>query len=1569
MHMQLNNKFVHLCCFTILFSANLLSAVDKDIIAHWNFDEGQGSLLHDISGNGNDGTIYGASWTEGKYGQALSFDGVNDYVNCGNSASVNMHPPLSIEAWVFPYDTASECRMIVSKGDKAFRNYRLDLYNGRVRFIVEGFDPHIIESNAILEPDKWQHIVAVHDGTSSRIYINSLLDISVDVSGGSTVNSPSPLTIGIEPAYRNYPYYWKGLLDEVTIHKRALTANEIRESYNLFKEKSKNKKAPDAESKGNTAQVKIADNNGNGEINSFIKSSSKIPAPVSSHSSVVNNGYLYITGGSNSSDTVYYAKINPDGSLGSFATSPNKIPVSLYAHSSVVCNGYLYITGGWNVSSAQQNTVYYAKINSDGSIGSFTTSPNKIPASLYAHSSVVNNGYLYITGGSSRRGQQNTVYYAKINSDGSIGSFTTSTNNIPTNLTLHSSVVNNGYLYITGGNTGSSNQNTLYYAKINSDGSIESFTTSTNKIPASLYGHVSVVYNGYLYITGGSVATGTLNTVYYAKINSDGSIGNFTTSPNKILVSLLGHSSVVNNGYLYITGGNSGGGHLDTVYYTSFCGGDKLAKSESKYNQPQDAKPEGLVARWNFDEGSGNILNDKSGKGNDGTIYGASWDEGKYGQALNFDGSNDYVDCGSEPDLLPTNSVTYSLWVNPAVMDVNRGIVVSDTKYNGGFNLFTIWNTHTYRIYANINGVLKLYGGPPVNVGQWTYLVATYDGSTIRLYVNGIEYGSGLSAPGTIIGSTKIRIAGTTTGTVSNWKGLIDETVIYNRALTATEIRQLYTSTANSAMTKSEVKPAAPVKQRPTKTVKRTNPDGKRLPFLWVSLPLLIFAMSAAYKWMKIKKSAVPADKKKLSSALLGWFGAGLIFVWIMASFRFIFYGGRFPIIELITHNPLLRLFPLFRHIIVIHTSQGSLSNSISYFIARGIVLLMPFVIIGGILLNALWLIRTSRKAAKRYWMKNAAGIAIFTIIGLLYFPHHGYFNRSLRLLERYYLRTPAAHQELSVKHKTDTTRSKEQNQEIALSNEFITALSKYEKGKYKSALRGFKKMLDKAPDNKKTIIKNNIAAAYIKLGKYATAEQYLKELQQDSYTSVHISLNRAYLYFKMGELERSYEEALPAMTHPGTMRAGDMKEMRNWFQSLSGNDLAVSRSDLAAKLILTLAKNLFVDRKSSRVTYTPENSSTAMYSLHRSEGNNINRLKGINISDAGFAFVDADNDNKNDLVYAAEDGLKIIYGRTLHNRGDFHFDDANSVKIVPEQNDTAKIGALCAGDFNGDGIEDIFFTIVYDDKAQADKLCGIYGGTRITGDWSFNATYPDVYLTSSEKTGLSGSKLQSGDFNGDGIDDIAVTGGGLCVYYGGAIPSAGDILNQSSVNLKFKTEDELGCLADLDGTVQSDYVSVKAGEALYINGKKIKSDSIRRAVKIERITALDLDGDRIDEIALFISGEKIDNIGCVKRGALYILKLNRQKPNSFEEYVYALGGANELKNVFIAPASDACAESLYVLYGTGVFNLQGERDYFVKNKNRLAYAKDYLLVKPSKECPFDDKYPLIFGEYPLKFR
>jgi len=199
-------------------------------------------------------------------------------------------------------------------------------------------------------------------------------------------------------------------------------------------------------------------------------------------------------------------------------------------------------------------------------------------------------------------------------------------------------------------------------------------------------------------------------------------------------------------------------------------------------------------AWWNFDDGT---ASDVSGNGNKGTIHGGAYftDETPnymLGKSLSFDGTN-YVDCGNGPSLNITDAITIEVWVKPANAPLtNRGIVGKNDgdSYKYYYGIGTTWGTG-YRGMVKVGG--NHYSSPPVSlsIGQWSHLVMTYDGETLRFYVNGK-----LASQNTDL-SGKIKEAPTEHVYINyssppRWEGLIDEVRIYSQALPEQAIREHY---------------------------------------------------------------------------------------------------------------------------------------------------------------------------------------------------------------------------------------------------------------------------------------------------------------------------------------------------------------------------------------------------------------------------------------------------------------------------------------------------------------------------------------------------------------------------------------------------------------------------------------------------------------------------------------------------------------------------------------------------------------------------------------------------------
>ncbi len=196
--------------------------------------------------------------------------------------------------------------------------------------------------------------------------------------------------------------------------------------------------------------------------------------------------------------------------------------------------------------------------------------------------------------------------------------------------------------------------------------------------------------------------------------------------------------------------------------------------------------PNGLVAAYGFDEGSGSSAGDSSGNSNAGTLSGANWtSSGKFGKALEFDGTNDKVSVPDANSLDLTNGMTLSAWIKPDTLTDYRTVLLKERPSNLSYALSASSDSANKPV-VEIAG--NQHVGPSVlSTGTWTHLAGTYDGAHLRLYVNGVQVSS-MAATSTIpVGANPLSIGGTSWG--EYFDGLIDEVRVYNRALSQTEIQ------------------------------------------------------------------------------------------------------------------------------------------------------------------------------------------------------------------------------------------------------------------------------------------------------------------------------------------------------------------------------------------------------------------------------------------------------------------------------------------------------------------------------------------------------------------------------------------------------------------------------------------------------------------------------------------------------------------------------------------------------------------------------------------------------------
>ncbi|NPV47688.1 MAG: LamG domain-containing protein [Armatimonadetes bacterium] len=210
-----------------------LMAAEEGLVGYWTFDEGAGTTVHDQSGEGNHGAVRGgARFVPRGGGYALALDGKDDYVDCGNGASLDLTGAVTLEAWIKP-DALPGAEPLVM--GKYFDSYGLTHYrDGNFWFYISGGGNN---AKGRAEVGVWSHVVATFDGTEMAVYVNhQQVDRHASKSreiahGGSflmglTRANPSATDPGYGPTS-----FWRGMLDNVRVYNRALTQAEVIAHY------------------------------------------------------------------------------------------------------------------------------------------------------------------------------------------------------------------------------------------------------------------------------------------------------------------------------------------------------------------------------------------------------------------------------------------------------------------------------------------------------------------------------------------------------------------------------------------------------------------------------------------------------------------------------------------------------------------------------------------------------------------------------------------------------------------------------------------------------------------------------------------------------------------------------------------------------------------------------------------------------------------------------------------------------------------------------------------------------------------------------------------------------------------------------------------------------------------------------------------------------------------------------------------------------------------------------------------------------------------------------------------
>jgi hypothetical protein len=201
--------------------------------------------------------------------------------------------------------------------------------------------------------------------------------------------------------------------------------------------------------------------------------------------------------------------------------------------------------------------------------------------------------------------------------------------------------------------------------------------------------------------------------------------------------------------------------------------------------------PSGLVAAYSFDETSGSTVADSSGNSNTGTLgagVGRS-SQGRFGGALVFNGDSS-VTVPNSASLNLTTGMTLEAWVFPTASTSWATTLMKENAKGLAYSLYASSSANRPIVYFNTGTSTTrhhyLSGPAALPLNTWSHLAATYDGVTLRLYINGAQVSSQPHTGSIITTTGALRIGGYSMGEF--FRGLIDEIRIYNRALSPSEV-------------------------------------------------------------------------------------------------------------------------------------------------------------------------------------------------------------------------------------------------------------------------------------------------------------------------------------------------------------------------------------------------------------------------------------------------------------------------------------------------------------------------------------------------------------------------------------------------------------------------------------------------------------------------------------------------------------------------------------------------------------------------------------------------------------
>ncbi|MCA9131774.1 MAG: cadherin domain-containing protein, partial [Planctomycetales bacterium] len=267
--------------------------------------------------------------------------------------------------------------------------------------------------------------------------------------------------------------------------------------------------------------------------------------------------------------------------------------------------------------------------------------------------------------------------------------------------------------------------------------------------------------------------------------------------------SVLGNGVVVNSrtGVITVSAPWPAGSVLPviTVRVSDQAGLSSSAWLTISVDAASDNSSETLVSHFAFDEGRGRSTYDQNNRR--AQLDRPRWTTGVEGRGLRFDGRNDWVTVPDDDSLDLTRGMTMSMWVNPAKLGDWRTGILKERPGGLAYALYVSDDKSLPGVYINLGGWdLNATANQSLPLDTWSHLAATYDGSQLKLFVNGKQVAQ-LAARGSLVTSNSPLRFGGNSVWGEYFQGEMDEVRLYNSALSAADIARLAGSASSGSAT------------------------------------------------------------------------------------------------------------------------------------------------------------------------------------------------------------------------------------------------------------------------------------------------------------------------------------------------------------------------------------------------------------------------------------------------------------------------------------------------------------------------------------------------------------------------------------------------------------------------------------------------------------------------------------------------------------------------------------------------------------------------------------------------